>query len=131
MYVSDVDGSNSAMLGGHTWSITVKEADGKTTTSCTKCHADMDTSKSEASIQQAKSEFQKLDTTVQSQVEEAKKAMEGKTDSSLADKLKEAEFNLSYAESDESGGFHNHTYLMALLTDAQQRAQEILTALKK
>ncbi len=91
----------------------------------------MDTSKSEASIQQAKSEFQTLDTTVQSKVEEAKKAMEAVNDSNLVEKLKEAQFNLSYAESDESGGFHNHPYIMALLTDAQQRAEEILNAMKK
>jgi hypothetical protein len=49
----------------------------------------------------------------------------------LLDKLKEAQFNLTYAESDESGGFHNNTYLMALLNDAIQRSQEILTSLGK
>ncbi len=131
MYVSGVDGSNSAALGGHTWAIDVKEADGTTTTSCVKCHSDWTTASSDATIAKMKAEFAALDAKVQPLVEKAAKAMEGVNDAALADKLKEAQFNLGYAESDESGGFHNHTYLMALLTDAQTRAQEILTALGK
>jgi formate-dependent nitrite reductase cytochrome c552 subunit len=131
MYVSSVDGSNSAMLGGHTWAITVKEADGKSTTSCTTCHSGWDTAKSEATIKQLQAEFQALDVKTQTVVDQATKAMEGVSNADLEAKLKEAQFNLSYAESDESGGFHNHTYLMALLNDAQQRTKEILTALGK
>ncbi len=131
MYVSGVDGSNSTQLGGHTWAISVKEADGQTTTSCAKCHPDWTTAQSESTIMQMQTEFQTMDAKVQDVVDKATQAMEGVNDPALADKLKEAQFNLSYAESDESGGFHNHTYLMALLTDAQARAQEILTALGK
>ncbi len=131
MYASTVEGSNSAMFGGHTWAITVKEGDGQTTTSCTHCHSDWDTAKSEANITQLQSEFQALDTRTQAIVEKVTKAMEGVTNPELQDKLKEAQFNLTYAESDESGGFHNHTYLMSLLNDASQKAQEILTALGK
>ena len=131
MYTSDVDGSNSAMLGGHTWTIDVKEADGQTTSSCTQCHSDWDTAKSTTTIDQLKSEFQALDAKTQTVVEKATNAMDGVTTSELQDKLKEAQFNLSYAESDESGGFHNHTYLMTLLNDASQKAQEILTTLGK
>ncbi len=131
MYVSDVDGSNSAMLGGHTWAISVKEADGQVTTSCTKCHSDWDAAKSEATIKQLKAEFEAQHAKAQAIVEKAAKAMEGVNTPELQSKLKEAQFNLGYADSDESGGFHNHTYLMALLNDAMQRAQEILTALGK
>jgi nitrate/TMAO reductase-like tetraheme cytochrome c subunit len=131
MYVSGVDGSNSTQQGGHSWAISVKEADGQATTSCVKCHPDWTTAKSDATIKQLQTEFQALDAKVQDSVGKATKAMDGVTDAALADKLKEAQFNLSYAESDESGGFHNHTYLMALLTDAQTRAQEVLTALGK
>ena len=131
MYASDVDGSNSAMFGGHTWAIDVKESDGQTTSSCTHCHSDWDVKKSDATVNQMKEEFQALDTKVQTTVETATQAMEGVTTPELQDKLKEAQFNLSYAESDESGGFHNHTYLMTLLNDASQKAQEILTALGK
>ncbi len=131
MYVSNVDGSNSVKLSGHTWAITVQEADGQVTTSCTHCHSDWDTTKSESNISQLKSEFQALDTEVHIIADQASTAMEGVNNPNLQNKLKEAQFNLSYADSDESGGFHNHTYLMALLTDASQKAQEILTALGK
>jgi formate-dependent nitrite reductase cytochrome c552 subunit len=131
MYDSKVDGSNSTMLQGHTWAITVKEANGGTTTSCTHCHADWDTAKSTANINKLKSEFHAQDAKAQAIVDKATKAMANVTTTDLQDKLKEAQFNLSYAESDESGGFHNHTYLMALLNDAIQRSQEILTSLGK
>ncbi len=131
MFNSGVDGSNSTMFGGHTWAITVKEANGQSTTSCTKCHSDWDTAKSQQTIDKLKTDFQKLDTKVQAIVDKATKAMDGVTTPDLQAKLKEAQFNLSYAESDESGGFHNNTYLMALLDDSQQRAQEILTTLGK
>ncbi len=131
MYNSGVDGSNSAHLGGHSWAITVSEPDGGSTTSCTHCHADMDPTSFEAKIKQLKSEFQVLDDSAKSIVDKATQAMTGVTTPALLDKLNEAQFNLTYAESDESGGFHNHTYLMALLNDTVQRAQEILTALGK
>jgi cytochrome c552/doubled CXXCH motif protein/cytochrome c554/c'-like protein len=131
MYVSAVDGSNSIMLGGHTWAISVKEANGQATTSCTKCHSDWDTAKSEANIKQLKTDFAALDTKALSIVDKAAKAMDGVSNPDLEAKLKEAQFNLTYAESDESGGFHNHTYLMALLNDAVQQAQTILTTLGK
>lgn len=131
MYNSGVDGSNSTMFGGHTWSISVKEADGTSTTSCTQCHTNWDTAKSEETIKQLQSSFQTLDPQVADIVDKATKAMTDNTDPDLQAKLKEAQFNLSYAESDESSGFHNNSYLMALLRDAQQRAQEILTALGK
>jgi len=131
MYNNGVDGSDSAKQGGHNWAISVTEADGGTTTSCTHCHQDWDTAKSEANINQLKTEFKTLDATSQSVVENATQAMVGVTTPDLLDKLLEAQFNLSYAESDESGGFHNHTYLMALLNDALQKAQEILSTLGK
>ena len=129
MYVSGVDGSNSTKLGGHTWAITVKEPDGSSTTSCTKCHTDLDTSGANAKIADLKASYQTLDAKAQTILARAAKAMEGNTNTDLQNKLSEAQFNLGYAESDESGGFHNNAYLMALLKDAMQRSQEILTAL--
>jgi hypothetical protein len=131
MYVNSVDGSNSTMLGGHSWAITVKEASGGPTTSCTKCHSDWDTARSEMTISQLQADFATLDAKAQAIVDKAAKAMEGVTSPDLEAKLKEAQFNLTYADSDESGGFHNHSYLMALLTDAVRRSQEILTGLGK
>ena len=47
-------------------------------------------------------------------------------DSSRQAMLKEAQDNMTFAESDESGGFHNHKYLMSLLQDSNQKALEIL-----
>ena len=131
MYVSGVDGSNSTQMGGHSWAITVNEPDGGTTTSCTKCHSSLDTQKSSDKIAQLKADYQALDTQAQDIVGKATTAMNGVTNPDLQAKLNEAQSNLSYAESDESGGFHNNTYLMALLNDSVQRAQEILTALGK
>ena len=49
----------------------------------------------------------------------------------LQAKLDEAQHNLGYAESDESGSFHNYNYLMTLLTDANDRALEVLSGLGK
>jgi formate-dependent nitrite reductase cytochrome c552 subunit len=131
MYSTGVRGSTSAMLGGHTWSITVTDASGNTTTSCTHCHADMDTAKSKAIITQFQSDFQSLDALTKTSVQAADAAMQGVTSPDLLARLKEAHANLTYAESDESKGYHNHTYLMALLNDALKRSQEILTALGK
>jgi len=131
MFVSDVDGSNSAMFHGHTWEITVEEADGKTTTSCTHCHADKDTAKANTIINKWKADFESLDATAQKNVAAAEKAMKGVQDKALQSKLEEAQHNLTYAESDESGGFHNHKYLMSLLKDANDKALEILAAAKK
>ena len=129
MYNSGVDSSNSAMQGGHSWEITVQEANGDTTTSCTNCHPDWDTTKSDAIINRLKSAFQLRDAMTRTIVDQATRAMDGVSNTELEAKLQEAQFNLSYAESDESGGVHNHTYLIALLTDASQKAREILTAL--
>jgi Outer membrane cytochrome MtrC/MtrF-like, domains II/IV/Cytochrome c552 len=131
MYSDGVHGSKSAMLGGHTWAITVTDANGQTTTSCTHCHSDMDTAKSQSIIKQFQSDFQDLDARAKSSVQNADAAMQGVTTADLLGKLKEAHTNLTYAEADESKGYHNHTYLMALLTDSVQRSQEILTALGK
>lgn len=126
MYNSGVDGSNSAMYHGHTWAINVKEPDGTTTSSCTQCHKDMGASQAESTIQQFQSEFTTLDATVQKNVAAATKAMQGVQDATKQAELKEAQDNMTYAESDESGGFHNHKYLMSLLQDANQKALDLL-----
>ncbi|NOX96522.1 MAG: ammonia-forming cytochrome c nitrite reductase subunit c552 [Nitrospirae bacterium] len=132
MFVSKVDDSNSATFHGHTWAITVQEADGKSTTSCTRCHAgSKDAAKAKAIISAYKSGFQALDVTAQKNVAAAAEAMKGIQDKVLQAKLKEARHNLTYAESDESGGFHNHKYLMALVKDANDKAREILSTLGK
>jgi hypothetical protein len=128
MFVSDVDGSNSSMMHGHRFAITVDEGGGASTTSCTRCHPSWDTATAQAKIDQFKTEFGDLDATTAANVAAAAQALVGSSDAGLLAKLEEAQHNLEYAESDESGGFHNHTFLMALLNDANQRALEILAA---
>ena len=97
--------------------------------SCTNCHKSMDAAKARADIEKYQNEFQTLDTTAQTNVSKATAAMVGVNDSTLQAKLDEAVANLAYADSDESGGFHNHDYLMALLNDANSKALEVLSAL--
>ncbi len=131
MFVSDEDGSNSSMYHGHSWAITVQEADGKSTVSCTQCHAEIDTAeKADDIIKNWQSEFEDLDATAQKNVAAATDAMQGVQDEALQSKLEEAQHNLTYAESDESGGYHNHNYLMSLLEDANNKALEILATLQ-
>jgi len=122
MYVSDVDGSNSSMTHGHNFAVSVEEESG-TTTSCDHCHAAMDVP---AKIEEFQTSYADLDAVAAANVELAVAALEGATDPVLLAKLDEAQHNLAFAEGDESGGFHNHSYLMALLNDANDRALEIL-----
>lgn len=128
MYASGEDDTYSTMYHGHSQDITVTEEDGSTTTSCTHCHFDMDTAAAEAKITEFQDEFAALMTTTTDNVDAATESLVGSSDSDLLAKLDEAQSNLDFAAADESGGFHNHTYAMALLNDANARAQEILAA---
>ncbi len=132
MYASNVGGSNSAQFAGHTFAVSVTEPNGQVTSSCSQsgCHGTWTGAQSQAIIASEVAEYQALDSIASKDVAQAAAAMKGVTDPGLKSKLAEAEHNLTYAESDESGGFHNHTYLMQLLTDANSKAQEILAALK-
>ncbi len=127
MHPSDVDGSNSKMFAGHTWAITVPEAGGQGTMSCILCHTNADPAMASFIIDAWKSEFQTLDASVAANVARVAAAMQAVQNPNPAfqSALAEAQFNLGYAESDESGGFHNHGYLMALLQDANQKALSI------
>ncbi len=126
MFTSDADGSNSRMFHGHSWAVRVQEPGGGSTSSCTKCHAMMDAAAAKATIDAWRSEFQALDATAQANVNRAAAALEGTSDTNLLATLQQAQHNLTYAESDESGGVHNHKYLMALLGDANAKAQGLL-----
>jgi hypothetical protein len=122
MYSSDVDGSNSKMFGGHTWGISVAESGGSNTVSCLACHSQATESGADQIISGFKAEFQARDATVQADVARAAAVMNGAQNPAWLAAFHEAQFNLGYAESDESGGFHNHSYLMALLNDASAKA---------
>jgi hypothetical protein len=82
----------------------------------------MDTPTANGIIDSWKSKFADLDATVSANVARAAAAMQGGQDTNLLAALTEAQANLAYAESDESGGVHNHKYLMALLNDANAKA---------
>jgi hypothetical protein len=123
MYRGDLKGSNSKRYHGHSWAISVKEADGSTTTSCTACHGE--TFGADAAnfyIDYWKTEYRNLEVVARANVARAAAAMQGATDTNLLATLQEAQHNLAYAESDEGHGVHNHNYLMALLNDANQKA---------
>ena len=129
MYTNGQDGSNSTKYKGHTFKVMVNEADGTQSAACTNCHSDMDAAAASQKIAQWQGEFQKTDAQAQDLVGKADKALNGVSDPALQSKLDEAKQNLNYAESDESKGFHNHNYLMALVNDAITRSQEILSQL--
>ncbi len=132
MFASDADESISGTFHGHTWAVSVQEADGTRSVSCGQCHDDINTAAAlENAINTWRTEFQSLAETTRSNVADASTEMEGVTNATLQAKLDEAQHNLDFAESDESTGFHNHNYQIALLNDANTRALEILTALGK
>ncbi len=125
MHPSGVDGSQSTMFGGHSWAISVPEANGQSTVSCVLCHTESRPEDANLIIDGWKSEFQSLDATVSANVAKVATALQGNQNPSFQAALADAQFNLAYAESDESGGFHNHPYLMALLQAANQQALSI------
>jgi hypothetical protein len=131
MFVSAVGGSNSAQFAGHSLAIDVREPNGAITSSCvqSQCHANWTAQQADASIAANKSDYSVLAAIADKTVAAATKAMKGVSDEALQAKLAEAQHDLQYAESDESGGFHNNIYLMELLKDANERATEILKAL--
>ncbi len=129
MFVSDEDESNSAMFHGHTFAVCVDEDGGRRISACTQCHETIDADKAELIIGSWQASYSRLDAVVAANVAAAAAAMEGVNDPDLRTELAEAQFNLFFAESDESGGVHNHTYTTALLEEANRKALEILAAL--
>ena len=122
MYTSTQDGTLSLSYHGHSWAITIQEPGGQSISSCTACHPTMDAQAANTAITNWQSEFQAFDAVVQANVASATAAIQGNQDPNWRAALDEAQHNLTYAESDESSGFHNHYYLMALLNDANAKA---------
>ena len=126
MYNTGIDGSTSAMYKGHTWKVFVKESDGSIDASCTKCHSTMTSDSAMALVANWKNNFQALDSVAEAKVNSSANLLKTSTDSS---NYAEALFNMTYAESDESGGIHNHLYSVALLNDAISKADLIITGI--
>jgi hypothetical protein len=114
------------MFKGHSWSVFVKEADGSTTASCTNCHSTMSSDASKVLVLKWQSDFQTLDSIAGLKVTAAGNHLLNSTDSA---NFAEAQFNLSYAKSDEGGGVHNHLYSIALLNAAISKSDKILTGI--
>jgi hypothetical protein len=126
MYNTGIDGSTSAMYKGHTWKVFVKESDGSTDASCTKCHSTMTADSAMALVAKWKNNFQALDSVAEAKVTTAANLLKTNADST---NYAEAQYNMTYAESDESGGIHNHLYSVALLNDAISKADLIVTGI--
>ncbi len=125
MSFSDIDGTNSTMYKGHTWSVFVEEPGQPTFASCTKCHGGMAADSAALVIAHWQSEYQSLDSAASSIVGKADSVARAKNDSTMMQSIAAAEHNLTMAETDESGGFHNHLYSVALLQDAIARASVV------
>jgi hypothetical protein len=122
MATSDIDGTNLLMFKGHLWAPIIKEPDGSLFASCTKCHTSMTADSATAQIGKWKAEFQTLDSVADAMVAIADSIANAKQDPAKLQLVADAAHNLGMAETDESGGFHNHLYSIALLNDAIARA---------
>jgi hypothetical protein len=122
---SDIDGTNSLMFKGHRWTPIVREPDGSSFASCTKCHAAMVADSALAQIGRWKSEYVALDSIANLLVPKADSIANVQHDSTKMQLVAAAQHNLAMAETDESGGFHNHLYSVALLNDAAARARVV------
>lgn len=93
--------------------------------SCTACHSYMDADVSQATIEAMQDEFAELDATANEKVDAAVTYLSGSSDSTKIHMLEEAQFNLAFAEGDESGGVHNHKYTVSLLNDAIEKSDMV------
>ena len=131
MYNNGVDGTNSTMFKGHTWQVFVKEDDGTTTSACSNCHVDMSATVAMQMVDDWQSEFLKMDSIAEANVQAAAIKLQGSSDTTKLKYLDEAQTNMTLAENDESGGVHNNIYSKALLQDAIDKANSILTGISK
>ena len=131
MHKGDVDGTNSLMYSGHRWQVFIQEPDMSISASCTSCHTSMNADSAKVVVDRWKTDYATQDSIAQSKVAAADSFMQQHTDTLKLRYLDEAKHNLAYAESDESNGFHNHKYLMALLDDAITKAEFIVTGVQE
>ena len=130
MHVGDVDGTNAVMFGGHLWSTFIQEEDGSESASCTSCHSSINANTAHLIVDGWQAEYANLDSIANVKVEEAVNFLQGSNDSTKIHMLEEAQFNLAFAEGDESAGVHNHSYTISLLNDAIDKAVYIVTGVE-
>lgn len=97
--------------------------------SCTTCHAYMDAQVVRLTVEGMQNEYANLDSIANVKVAAAEDFLIGSSDSIAIDLLEEAQFNIAFAEGDESGGVHNHNYTIALLNDVIEKSDFIITGL--
>ncbi|NOY58830.1 MAG: ammonia-forming cytochrome c nitrite reductase subunit c552 [Calditrichaeota bacterium] len=124
---SGEEDTKASMYHGHTWAVFVDEEDGSQTAACTSCHEGMNAAASEGIIKSFQSKTQASLDSAETVFALADSVMQGNADETLKSKLDEAEANLFLVQSDESGGFHNQHFQMALLEDVIQKSNEILS----
>ncbi|MHB1688591.1 MAG: ammonia-forming cytochrome c nitrite reductase subunit c552 [Ignavibacteriaceae bacterium] len=129
MAFKNVDGTNSKMFKGHSWQVFVKEAGGTTTSACSNCHTNMSAGSAMSLVNSWHSEFMSMDSVAEAKVQAAATMMQGSKDTTKLKYLVEAQTNMTLAENDESGGIHNHVYSKALLQDAIDKANSIVTGI--
>ena len=126
MHISDVEDTEASMFGGHLWSTFIQEEDGTESTSCTSCHTSMDVSSAHLTIQGWQAEYANLDSIANVKIAAATSFLTGSSDSTKIYMLQDAQFNLAFAEGDESGGVHNHDYTISLLNSAIEKSTNIV-----
>jgi hypothetical protein len=126
MHRNDADGMNSTVYEGHRWSVFIHEPNGSVTSACTACHTDMTAAAAQTTVDNWRTEYDQTRTNAEALVAAADSAVQGSTDSTRIRNAAEADRNLALAQGDESGGAHNHTYVMALLDDAIAKSNQVL-----
>jgi len=129
MHIGDVEGTNETMFGGHLWSIFIKEDDGSESASCTNCHPSINANTAHLIIQGWQDEYANLDSIANAKVVVAETFLIGSNDSTKIQMLQNAKFNLAFAEGDESGGVHNHSYSVSLLNNVISTTNYIITGI--
>ena len=122
---SGAEDTKSAMFGGHSWKVFVTEDDSSVSASCTACHTYMNANTARLNIQGMQDEFANLDSIANEKIAAAEAFLAGSSDSTKINMLTDAQFNLAFAEGDESGGVHNHNYTTALLNDVIEKSSII------
>ncbi len=116
MHADAIDGSNSAMYGGHLWNAFINETSG-VSASCTSCHPTMTATAAQDTVNAWKAEYAYLDSIANVDIAIAADSLIGSSDSTAIHMMQDIQANLAFAEGDESGGVHNHNYTISLLNN--------------
>ncbi len=125
MGTSDADGTNSLMYKGHSWKVTFREPDGTMFASCTRCHPSITADSALGLIAAWKNRYETLDSVANDLLAKSDSMAQATADTAKQRLVDQAKHNLDMAETDESGGVHNHLYSIALLNDVISRGSAV------